>query len=411
MKNLPWIGIGLLAFLVVSTQMPPTTDVVEQAKQYFTDADITEGQDFAMQRRWIFWGNALAQLLLLIYLAFTPLGKRIYLACGVKAHNHWFGHLVLIGAAYFLISTVLALPFRLAQYFLNVQWEMTNQSLIAWLGDYLLGVLVTALLDGAVFLGLYVFMKFFPKHWWALGGAASMIFGFFVASIYPDVIQPLFNTFTPISQTKWKTAEPRIQALGSAIGVKGADVYVVVASRQGVHSNAYFTGFGSTQRIVLYDNLLENHSNDEVDTIIAHEMGHWWEMHIIKGIVIGGIAVTLALYLLFRHMSGLIDGGVLRSASDPAGAFRVLLLGQLAIALSLPIQNGISRWFERQADEHALTLSKKPQAFIEAEKRLAKLNKSNVTPSRLNVFLFASHPPIVERIQMAEQWKDKTPSK
>jgi STE24 endopeptidase len=88
------------------------------------------------------------------------------------------------------------------------------------------------------------------------------------------------------------------------------------------------------------------------------------------------------------------------------------LLGQLAIALSLPIQNGISRWFERQADEHALTLSKKPQAFIAAEKRLAKLNKSNVTPSRLNVILFASHPPIVERIQMAEQWKDnKAPSK
>ena len=287
---------------------------------------------------------------------------------------------------------------------------MTNQPLIAWLGD------CTERLGDRTsrrrgFLGPLCVHEVFPKALVGVGGHASVIFGFFVASIYPDVIQPLFNTLRGSAQTKWKTAEPRIQALGSAIGVRATDI--MSSTHQGKAYIATPTSLVSARRSA-------SSFTTTCSRIIAPMrstplLPTKWD---IGGRCISSKASSsaalrspLALYLLFRYMSGLIDRRRVARRERPAGAFRVLLLGQLAIALSLPIQNGISRWFERQADEHAPTLSKKPQAFIEAEKRLAKLNKSNVTPSHLNVFLFASHPPIVERIQMAEQWKDKTPSK
>ncbi len=403
--------MGLLAFLVLSTQIRPTADVVAQAERYFSAEEIEQGQSFAFQRRWIFWANALGQLALLVYLVFTPLGQRVYLACGEKVQNHWFAHLALLGGAYFLASTAIAFPFDLARHYLSANWGMTSQSLGGWLGDYALGILVQAALDGAVVLGFYAIMLYFPKLWWLVGGAAGLVFGVIVAFILPDVIAPLFNTFTPIRRTEWKNVELRVGEMAQRVGASAADIYVVDASRQSHASNAYVTGLRSSQRIVLYDNLLKNHSLDEIDTVISHEMGHWHHWHILQGLLFGGVALTGGLYLLFRYVDRLVDGGVLLSAADPAGLFRILLIAQLAYAATLPIQNLASRIMERQADEVALDLSKKPRAVIEAQIRLAKLNKSNVAPSRWNVILFATHPPAVERIQRAEQWEKEPPKK
>jgi STE24 endopeptidase len=412
MKFLP-IGVVLLTFLVMATQMPPTADVVEEAKKYFSEEVIEQGQNLSSQRRWIMWGNALAQFGFLVYLVVTPLGKTIYLKTGAKVQNHWIAHLVLLGGFYFLASAAIALPFRLANYFVLDSWGLVNQSLGGWFGDFIMGLVVTAMFEGAALLGLYAIIHFVPQFWWLAAGGATMVFGFFSAFIYPDVVEPLFNTFTPIGQTEWKTVEPRIKQLGvnSATGVTATNIFVVDASRQSKATNAYFTGFGSSQRIVLYDNFLKSHwqSPDEIDTVIAHEMGHWWHRHILQGIVLGSLAATGGFYLLSRHLEQLVDGGALVSPADPAGLFRIILLAQLAFAVTLPVQNWASRIMEAQADETALHVTDRPQAFIAAEKKFAIENKSNVAPSRLNVILFATHPPVVERIQMAERWKKPTP--
>jgi STE24 endopeptidase len=409
MKNLPWIGITLLAFLVISTQLPPNEDVVNQAKPYFSDEVINQGQTFAFQRRWIFWANALAQLALLVYLVYTPLGKRLYLKTGAWVQSHWFAHLVLLGGIYFLASAAVGFPFKASLYFLNAQWGMANQSFFGWLGDHLLGLLVTAIFEGIVLLGFYAIVRNVPNNWWLAAGGAGIVFGFISAFIYPDVVEPLFNTFTPIAQTSWRNSEVRIVNLGASVGAKAANVYVVDASRQSNARNAYYTGFGSSQRIVLYDTLLENHSADEVDIILAHEIGHWWHQHIWQGILIGGLFLTGGLYLLSRYLERLVAGGTLRNPGDPAGIFRVILLSQLAVAVTLPIHNGISRMMERHADEIALHLTRRPDVFIAVEKKLAISNKSNVAPLPWNVLLFASHPPAVERIRYAEEWtKEQT---
>src|SRR5262249_44562019 len=146
---------------------------------------------------------------------------------------------------------------------------------------------------------------------------------------------------------------------------------------------------------------------EEIETIVAHEMGHWRNDDIVVGILLGGLAATAGLYFLSRHLRHLLESGELRSTGDVASLFRVILLAQLAFAVTLPIPNSISRRMETNADQMSLDLSKKPQAFIDAEIRLAQRNKSDVTPSRWNVLLFATHPPVVQRIQMAKQWDEE----
>lgn len=416
-SNLPWVGLGVIVFLVLSTQFPPSGDIVQDAQQYFSAEEIEQGRTFAMQRRWIFWANALAQLVWLVYLVFTPIGKRIYLATGSIVHGHWLTHLILMAGAYFLGSALIAFPFRVALYFLNASWGMTSQPLFDWLGDYGLALIVAAIVDGVVIVGFYTLVRVLPGIWWLVAGVASVAFGLIAAFLVPNVVDPLFNTFTPFSQTEWakkpewKDLDSRIRSMGQRLGINVSNIYVSDASRQTHAGNAYFTGLGGSQRIVLYDNLLNKHSPEEVETVVAHEMGHWYQRHIIQGILIGGVAITIGLFFLYRYLNALVEIGALRGAGDVAGLFRVILIAELALAVTLPIQRGVSRVMEGQADHAALELSKKPRAFIDAEIRLARFNKMDVVPSRWNTLLFASHPPVVRRIQMAEQWERQKASK
>lgn len=404
-KRLPWIGFGLLVFLVISTQIPATSAVTDLAKEYFSVEEIEAGQARESQGLLIWWARLLAQFALLVYLAFMPIGKRIYLKTGEIVHGHWLSHLILLSAIVIGAATLVRLPFQYARYLLNVSWELDNRSLLGWLYETLLANLINGIGEIIVILGLYSIIRYSPRLWWLFAGVASVLFAYFVAFITPDVIAPLFNDFTPLSKTEWKLYEAPIGNMARTIGFSPNDILVVDASRQSNHGNAYFTGFGSTQRIVLYDTLLKNHSRDEVFSIVGHELGHYWEMHILKGILLGGLFVTGGLFLLSGHLNSLVEAGTLRSPSDPAGLFRVFLIAQLALAVSLPFQNLVSRQFEREADASGLALSKNPRAFIGAEIKLAKTNKANVAPSGWNVFLFNSHPPVVERIKMAEAWQ------
>jgi STE24 endopeptidase len=155
---------------------------------------------------------------------------------------------------------------------------------------------------------------------------------------------------------------------------------------------------------VLYDTLLASHTPDETLSILGHEMGHWRRHHIVKGIALGACGALLGFFVLSRILEWAAADGRFgfRSAADPAGFPMVLLLAALGGFVALPVQNVVSRAFEREADRDALRLYGHPEVFIEAEKRLARDNIANVAPSDLNLFLFASHPPTLERIAMAE---------
>ena len=176
--------------------------------------------------------------------------------------------------------------------------------------------------------------------------------------------------------------------------------------RQTNHTNAYFTGFGSTRRIVLYDNLLKKHTPAEIESILAHEIGHWRHDHIVKGLLLGTAAALLGFFLLHCVLHWAVGRAPwhLQSIADPAGLPLVLLLISLGSWAAMPVGNAVSRHFERQADQVSLDLARQPAAFIECERKLARDNLGNVAPSPWNVWLFSTHPPTVERIHMAEEW-------
>src|SRR5262249_20580998 len=156
-------------------------------------------------------------------------------------------------------------------------------SVLSWLIDHFIALGVSAVIGAIGLVGLYVLIRWLPRAWWILAGLGSGVLIAPGAFILPVLIAPLFNTFTPLSTTEWAGLQPMVEALTAKAGLPVSDVLVMDASRQGKHTNAYFTGFGSTRQIVLYDTLLRSHAPDEVESILAHEMGHWLHQHIVKG--------------------------------------------------------------------------------------------------------------------------------
>jgi STE24 endopeptidase len=362
------------------------------------------------------------------------------------AFLHWLTTVLLVGAFCFVAVELLVLPIRLGRLENARAWGMTDRSVLSWLEDYGKSLAVVAILGGVVLAGLYVLIRLLPRWWWAVGATLSIALGFFYAFILPEVITPLFNTFTPLRDPDLLR---RVRALAARAGVPVETVLVMDASRQGRHTNAYFTGVGPTRRIVLYDTLLRplytlppesaatvigllgtpgpgavagpveagmvvaahrREAADEIESILAHEIGHWQHNHIFKGILLAGLGAYVGLYLVARILRWAVGRSpfALRSPSDPAGIPLLLLLSVLGTWAALPVENLVSRHFERQADAAALELADRPRAFIAAEKRLVRDNLGNVAPNSFSVWLFASHPPAVERIQMAEEWRAKS---
>jgi STE24 endopeptidase len=409
MKAVFAVAAAVLVFLIVTSQLQPSVEIVNQAKEHFSTKEIADGRLFAWERRWIFWPRVAVDFLFLSGLALLPIGKRISRTIGERVGYRWLPHVAILGGIAWLGLWVLDLPFNFAFYMLMRSWEMSNLSPVGWFGQLLLGSLVELVALGVPFLGLYCLMRYVPKIWPLGAGVGALVLGAFFAFMLPEAIAPMFNKFTPLSKSKYADKFPdmkaRVKVLGGPLAIVDPDINVVDASRQSKHSNAYFTGIGNRQQIVLYDNLLDRHTPEEVETVIAHEMGHWFYNHILYGIFYTCVAVTIGLFALDFILARHVERGEWRTPGDPAGIFLVLWLGWLATSAALPIETAVSRNFERQADQVSLDMSKNPAAFISAEIKMAKENKMDVAPLPWNVLLFATHPPVIDRINMAKEWK------
>jgi STE24 endopeptidase len=314
---------------------------------------------------------------------------------------------VLVGLAFWFVDKIIGLPFGIARWLLETDWGMSRQSLGEWLADYRLSLILDLATSLVIVIGLFLLLRWFPRRWWLVAWLGGTALGVVYVLVLPVVIEPLYNTFTPLSQTQWRDQEAKLRQLVAKAEVEIGDILVVDASRRGSHTNAYFTGFGPTRRIVMYDNLLKKHSSAEVESILAHELGHWLHHHIVVGLVLGSAGLLLGLFLTAQLLRWAARRPPLelRSPSDPASIPFLLLLVWLGGWLALPLENGVSRHFERQADAMSLKLAGQPDVFIEAEKRLARDNLSNVVPHPVAVLLYYTHPPAVERIRMAEEWR------
>ena len=407
MRWLLFFGSLLFVTLFLVTTFSHSDAARAEASLYFPNDVIERGLQYSFERRLFFWLLFALRLGFLVLLVTTGLARRVTDWCHARTGQRWFATVVLVGLLYFLADALLVLPFGIARFYHLRAWGLTERAFLDWLSDHGKGLALAAVTDGIVLIGLYLLLRRLPKLWWLPAAAAGTTLAIAYAYLMPILIEPIFNTFTPLTQTQWAHLEGRVRTLIERADVPVKDIMVSDASRQGNHTNAYFSGFGPTRRIVMYDTLLRNHTPDEVESVLAHELGHWQNDHIVKGMTLAALGALFGSYLLALLLRLAVGRGrlALKAPSDPAGLPLILLLGMVGSWLAMPLENFISRHFEREADTAALVLAGQPEAFIAAEKKLAIDNISNVAPLPLSVWLFASHPPPVERIRMAEEFR------
>ncbi len=303
-----------------------------------------------------------------------------------------------------LALALLYLPFNFYRGFIVAhQFGLSTQTVPGWFNDLLKGLLINLVIDGLTWTGLYELMRLLPRRWPIPAGALLVLFSVVLVLLTPILITPLFYEVHSLDDSALRA---RILALADQAHMHVEAVDVIDASSKTTEVNAYFTGFGGAQRIVLYDTLLTDYTPDQIEVVLAHEMGHWYYHHVLLGVLGLGAVGWLGLFGLRWLLNRTWQWLGLRGPADIAGLPYVLAILAVASSLALPFENSISRYAESQADTFALTTSQNPLAMIELFEQFAVQNLSLVDAPEWEKFIFYTHPSIAERIGMAETWHE-----
>jgi STE24 endopeptidase len=409
-KALALAVLLVLVVLFAATSFTKSEERERTAGRYFTSGEIARGQQYSRGGRLLFWSATALDLLVLAVLAATSFGARLVRGAESLAGGRFVLAVLAVAALGFLLEQLVSFPLSVYAGFVRQKaWGLTDRTFGSWASDYGKAMLLSIVVGAVLTAAFYLLLRHLPRAWWLAAAIGSGFVGVALAWLLPLVIAPLFNTFTPLARTQWAPLESDVRAMLERAHLPVREVLVMDASRQGRNTNAYFSGFGHSRRIVLYDTLLQSHTEPEVLSILAHETGHWTHNHIVKGLVLGTLGALFGFFLLDRILRACVGLAPLnlRALDDPAGLPLVLLLSLLGSLAAMPIANGISRVFEAQADRTALAMGGDPQVFIEAEKRLVRDNIGDPTPSDVRVVFFADHPPALDRIAAAEAWKTR----
>jgi len=306
------------------------------------------------------------------------------------------------GGLYYLIGLPLSyysgfvLPHRFGQ---------SNQTLRGWIGDQAKGLLVGGVLGLLVLEIIYAILRAYPDTWWIWASLILLLFTVLLANLAPVLLMPLFYKFVPLGEEHRNLAE-RLLRLSEQAGTRVRGVYTFDMSRRTKSANAALTGLGNTRRIILGDTLLSEFTSDEIETVLAHELGHHVNRDIPLGILIETLTTVLGLWLAslaLRWGAGFFGfEGVGDIAALP---LFMLVMGLYGLA-TMPLGNAFSRWREVRADRYALESTGKSAAFASAMTRLANQNLSEVDPEPWVEFLLYSHPALEKRIKMAEAYQE-----
>ncbi|MBX7151802.1 M48 family metallopeptidase [bacterium] len=297
------------------------------------------------------------------------------------------------------LKTIIGLPFSIyGTFVIEEKFGFNKTTAKTFITDILKGLMLGILLGGPLLAGVLWFFDSAGSWAWLYCWIGVTLFTLILQFIAPTWIMPLFNKFTPLQNAELRDA---ILQYAQSVKYPLSGIFVMDGSKRSSKSNAFFTGFGKNKRIALFDTLIEKHTTDELVAVVAHEIGHYKKKHIVQGMIIGFIQTGIVFYLLsvFLTHQGLFDAFFMEKPSIYAGLiFFGMLYAPIDMILSI-LMNIFSRKNEFEADAYAATTFGKPQALIDALKKLSVSNLSNLTPHRLNVFLNYSHPPVLERIE------------
>ena len=303
------------------------------------------------------------------------------------------------------ISFALNLPLSYYSGFvLPHRFGQSVQSFKDWVLDQLKELAIGIPLGLLVIELLYLALRVSGDLWWLWATAGLLFFQVLLANLAPVLIMPLFNKFVPLGDEHAELAD-RLIELANRANTKVKGVFKFDMSRRTKDANAALTGIGNTRRIILGDTLINEFSADEIEAVLAHELGHQVHKDILLLISFGTVVTALGLYIVSVAMNWIVVTfgfhGVADVAAFPALA---IIFGAYSLVL-MPIENGFSRWREGLADDYSLSLTGKHEAFATAFVRLANQNLGEVDPEKWVVWLFYSHPPLGERIAKAKDYR------
>lgn len=297
-----------------------------------------------------------------------------------------------------LLKTVLSLPFSIYSTFvIEERFGFNKTTPRTFVLDMIKGLGLGIMLGGPLLAGILAFFTFIDQYAWLYAWAAVTTFTLFIQFIAPTWIMPIFNKFEPLEEGGLRT---KIQDYASSVNFSLEGIYVMDGSKRSSKSNAFFTGFGKNKRIALFDTLIEKHTDEELVSVLAHEIGHYKKKHIIKNMVISILqtGVMFGLLSIFLHSSGLYEAFYMEQQSVYVGlVFFGMLYAPIEMILSVFMQM-LSRKHEFEADAFAAA-TYKAEPMVQALKKLSKDNLSNLTPHPFYVFLNYSHPPVLQRIR------------
>ncbi|MBN3039034.1 MAG: M48 family metallopeptidase [Candidatus Omnitrophica bacterium] len=314
-------------------------------------------------------------------------------ALGPIATGLVFAGVLLLGLKF------IGVPFSVYHTFvIEEKFGFNRSSVKTFVLDFIKSLFLGAIIGGLVF---SVVLWFFGKAgpWaWAYCWVAVTFFQFFLVFIAPIVILPLFNKYIPLEEGELRSA---IEEYADSQDFKIKGIFKMDASRRSSKSNAFFTGFGRFRRIALFDTLISKHTVEELVSVLAHEIGHYKKKHIIRqlGLTIFTNGLMFYVLSLFIKNSGLFAAFKMEYLSNYASLFFFAFLYTPISLIFSVMHNVISRRHEYEADAYVLSTYKKPEAFVEALKKLSVDNLSNLTPHPIKVFFDYSHPPVLQRIQ------------
>ena len=289
-------------------------------------------------------------------------------------------------------------------FLLERKFSLSNQTALGWLKKNVKKGLLSLLILLIAGQTVYFFLRHFPHHWWLPATAAWLLLTIVLAKITPVLIIPLFYKCSPLAEGELKE---RLLKLGKNCGVGIRDVFEVQLSRDTRKANAAVAGLGKGRRILLGDTLSKNYSDEEIEAIFAHELGHVRLFHTWKILGFGAVVSLASFYMTFL----LFEAGVSFLAFNEiynVAAFPLLALILTAAGLILmPIQQGCLRHLEKQADMFAINHIQNKQSFVSAMTKLAKQNLSDPSPSRWEELLLYDHPPISKRLRYASTEKNR----
>jgi STE24 endopeptidase len=390
------LGVAAVAAGGATLLLRPRTGVIEpapaSASDYFTSGQLERAHDFRATQRTILLASLALEGVVLVWLVARPP------AALTRLNRRPIAGAAAAGAALSIGLTVIALPLSVVSEQRSRDAGLSTQSWGPWAGDVAKSTAIgAAMAAGGAVIGVALIRRF-PDDWWIPGSVAIVGISALLVFASPVVIDPLFNKFEPLPQGRLRS---EVLDLARRANVDVGQVYRVDASRRTTATNAYVWGLGGTKRVVIYDTLIRDYPDDQVRSVVAHELSHVVHKDVPRGLLWLAIVAPAGTLLVKVVAERLNRGRPLGlPAALPAIALSVALVSTALSAAS----NVLSRRVEARADTYALNLTRDPAAFIGLTRSLAVTNLADPSTPRVFQIVFGTHPTTMQRIGEGLEW-------